>query len=159
MSTTQNQLRSLIRYLLEAPGRLPKDWAPPVTTYDLPRFHGHDAFIARFQAAADAIQAGADPVVALAAAGLPYDYARLGTPWTSVYELYVQTLTGAARAIAFASRTKAFLAPSRCPGGPAPRGCSIAATCRSPMNSARGGPPAASRSCAARASPPATPAA
>ena len=121
MSTTQNQLRSLIRYLLEAPGRLPKDWAPPVTTYDLPRFHGHDAFIARFQAAADAIQAGADPVVALAAAGLPYDYARLGTPWTSVYELYVQTITGAARAIAFASRTKAFLAPLEVPGrtGPA----------------------------------------
>ncbi|MCB9670781.1 MAG: PLP-dependent transferase [Alphaproteobacteria bacterium] len=116
MSTTQKPLRSLIRYLLETPGRLPKDWAPPVTTYDLPRFHGHDGFIARFKTAAAEIEAGADPVVALAAAGLPYDYARLGTPWTSVYELYIEELTGAARAISFASRTKAFLAPLEVPG-------------------------------------------
>lgn len=114
-------LRSVVRALLEEPGRVPDDWAPPVTTYDLTRFHGHDGFIEGFEAAAAAIDAGAEPVAALAAAGLPYDYARLGTPWTSVYELYLQKLTGAARVVSFASRTKAFLAPLEVPGrtGPA----------------------------------------
>lgn len=114
-------LRSLVRTLLEEPGRVPEDWAPPVTTYDLTRFHGHDGFIERFEQAAKDILDGADPVPALATAGLPYDYARLGTPWTSVYELFLQTLTGAARVVSFASRTKAFLAPLEVPGrtGPA----------------------------------------
>lgn len=114
-------LRKLLRFLLEEPGRVPEDWAPPVTTYDLTRFHGHDEFIAGFEEAAAKILAGADPVPALAAAGLPYDYARLGTPWTSVYELAIRLLTGAARVVSFASRTKAFLAPLEVPGrtGPA----------------------------------------
>ncbi len=112
----RESLTSLIRFMLEEPGRVPDDWAPQVTTYDLTRFHGHDGFIARFEAAATEILAGADPVPALASAGLPYDYARLGTPWTSVYERFIQEITGAARVVAFASRTKAFLAPLEVPG-------------------------------------------
>lgn len=113
-------LRELLRYLLEEPGRVPEDWAPPVTTYDLTRFHGHDGFIAGFEVAAAQILAGAAPVPALAAAGLPYDYARLGTPWTSVYERAIRLRTGAARVVSFASRTKAFLAPLEVPGRTGP---------------------------------------
>ncbi|MFY9825582.1 MAG: PLP-dependent transferase [Thermoanaerobaculia bacterium] len=47
----------------------------------------------------------------LAGCGHPYDYARLGHPLSTVYELYLRHLTGAGRVVAFASRTKAFLAP------------------------------------------------
>mgnify|MGYP003884114313 FL=1 len=48
--------------------------------------------------------------------GIPYDYARLGTPWSSVYEHTLQAHTGAAHVVSFASRTKAFLAPLEIPG-------------------------------------------
>jgi len=111
-----HDLQRLLGRLLSEPGSVPPDWEPAATTYDLPRFHGGDAFLERFTTAARQILEGADPVEALAACGLPYDYARLGNPWASVYELYVQTLTGAARAVSFASRTKAFLAPLEVPG-------------------------------------------
>jgi cystathionine beta-lyase/cystathionine gamma-synthase len=116
-----SDLRRLLTFLLEAPGRVPADWDPAATTYDLPRFHGGEAFVARFTAAGRQILDGAEPVATLAACGLPYDYARLGHPWSSVYELYLEALTGAARAVSFASRTKAFLAPLEVPGrtGPA----------------------------------------
>lgn len=115
------ELQRLLRRLLAEPGRVPPDWQPAATTYDLPRFHGGEAFLARFTSAGRRILEGADPVEALAACGLPYDYARLGHPWASVYELFMQATTGAERVVSFASRTKAFLAPLEVPGrtGPA----------------------------------------
>jgi hypothetical protein len=45
----------------------------------------------------------------LADCGLPSDYARLGQPLSTVYELLVQAQSGARRAVAFASRTKPYL--------------------------------------------------
>lgn len=115
-SLSLDELKRVLIRLLSEPGQVPADWEPAATTYDLPRFHGGDAFIDRFTKAARQILDGADPVQALAACGLPYDYARLGHPWASVYELYLQRVTGAARVVSFASRTKAFLAPLEVPG-------------------------------------------
>ena len=101
---------------LLAPGAAPEDWAPSATTYDIPRFRGEADFVADFWTAARRILDGADPLPALRSCGIPYDYARLGTPWTTVYELYLQALTGAQRVVSFASRTKPFLAPLEVPG-------------------------------------------
>lgn len=111
-----DELRTLLRRLLAEPGMVPDDWKPQATTYDLPRFHGEQGFLERFHVAARQILAGHDPREALIACGIPYDYARLGTPWSTVYELFLQTLTGADRVVSFASRTKAFLAPLEVPG-------------------------------------------
>lgn len=41
--------------------------------------------------------------------GLPFDYARLGQPLSTVFELWVQASTGAARCFSFASVTKPWL--------------------------------------------------
>ncbi|MBK7395933.1 MAG: hypothetical protein IPJ34_06405 [Myxococcales bacterium] len=105
-------LRALPRLL--ATGALPDDWDPRATTYDLPRFDSDIAFAARFEQALSEIDA-ADldaPRVRdrLAAAGLPFDYARLGQPLSTVYELYTQSRTNAARCFSFASVTKPWLA-------------------------------------------------
>jgi cystathionine beta-lyase/cystathionine gamma-synthase len=109
--------RTLCQRLLASPDAVPADWAPTATTYDIPRFRGEADFVADFFVAARRIlDEGAEPRSALAAAGIPYDYARLGTPWSSVYELYLQALTGASRVVSFASRTKPFLAPLEVPG-------------------------------------------
>ncbi len=106
-----DDLRLLWRSLLAEPGKVPEDWEPPVTTYDLPRFCGEPEFLERFHLAARQILSGHDAPSALFACGIPYDYARLGSPFSTLYELYLQTLTGAERVVSFASRTKAFLAP------------------------------------------------
>ncbi len=106
-----DDLRLLLRGLLAEPGKVPADWEPPVTTYDLPRFCGESAFLDRFHVAGRQILSGQDAPSALFACGIPYDYARLGSPFSTVYELYMQALTGADRVVSFASRTKAFLAP------------------------------------------------
>jgi len=111
-----DDLQTLLRRLLREPGQLPDDWAPAATTYDIPRFTDKQTFLGRFQAAGRDILAGADARSSLEAVGLPYDYARLGTPFSSVYELYLQRLTGADDVVSFASRTKAFLAPLEVPG-------------------------------------------
>ena len=110
-----DDLRLLLRGLLAEPGKVPEDWEPPATTYDLPRFCGESEFLARFHLAGRQILAGQDARAALYACGIPYDYARLGTPFSTVYELYLQALTGADRVVSFASRTKAFLAPLEVP--------------------------------------------
>lgn len=110
------ELQRLLKMLLSTPDQVPDDWHPAATTYDIPRFHGNAEFIERFESAGRQILAGADAKQTLAGCGIPYDYARLGTPWASVYELYMKKLTGAARVVSFASRTKAFLAPLEVPG-------------------------------------------
>ncbi|MFT6146619.1 MAG: cystathionine beta-lyase/cystathionine gamma-synthase [Myxococcota bacterium] len=106
-----DELRLLLRGLLAEPGKVPEDWEPPVTTYDLPRFCGESDFLERFHLAGRQILTGHDAPSALFACGIPYDYARLGSPFSTVYELYLRALTGAERVVSFASRTKAFLAP------------------------------------------------
>lgn len=111
-----DDLQLLLRRLLQEPGQVPDDWEPQATTYDLPRFCGEDTFLERFHVAARQILAGEDARTALYACGIPYDYARLGSPFSTVYELYLRTLTTADRVVSFASRTKAFLAPLEVPG-------------------------------------------
>lgn len=108
------RLRAVLPSLL-APGATPDDWDTEATTYDLNRFRSEDDFIARFVALVDALHTGAprDPAsvrAALAACGLPSDYARLGQALSTVVELLLQAQHGVRRAITFASRTKPWLA-------------------------------------------------
>ena len=91
---------------------LPDDWDHRATTYDLFRFDSDTAFAARFEAALPDIAGLEDPQQIrerLAAIGLPFDYARLGQPLSTVLELYVQSRTNAARVFSFASATKPWL--------------------------------------------------
>ena len=93
-------------------GALPDDWDHRATTYDLFRFDSDTAFAARFEAALGDIAHLEDPRQIrerLAAVGLPFDYARLGQPLSTVLELYVQSRTNAARVFSFASATKPWL--------------------------------------------------
>jgi cystathionine beta-lyase/cystathionine gamma-synthase len=92
---------------------LPDDWDHRATTYDLFRFDSDVAFAARFETALAEIERLDDPAKIrerLAAVGLPFDYARLGQPLSTVLELYVQSRTNAARVFSFASATKPWLA-------------------------------------------------
>jgi len=118
-----NLQRALPRLL--ATGALPADWDPRATTYDLTRFDSDDAFARRFEAAlagilADDVTAPAAIAERLAAVGLPFDYARLGQPLSTVFELLVQARTGAARCFSFASATKPWLAVVESPRRAAP---------------------------------------
>ncbi|MBP9085058.1 MAG: PLP-dependent transferase [Kofleriaceae bacterium] len=108
------QLSTALPRLLGQPGALPDDWAPMATTYDLPRFDSEAAFAARFAAVLttiirDDIRDAASLRDLLASCGLPYDYARLGQPLSTVYELLIQAKTCAAQAYSFASVTKPWL--------------------------------------------------
>lgn len=108
------KLSTVLPRLLSQPGALPDDWAPMATTYDLPRFDSEAAFAARFDAALTTIIGENIQDVAalrrlLVGCGLPYDYARLGQPLSTVYELLVQAKTSAAQACSFASVTKPWL--------------------------------------------------
>ncbi|HEY4180937.1 MAG TPA: PLP-dependent transferase [Kofleriaceae bacterium] len=90
---------------------LPDDWDHRATTYDLFRFDD-TAFAARFEAALADIAGLDDPTKIrerLTAVGLPFDYARLGQPLSTVFEMYVQSRTKAARVFSFASKTKPWL--------------------------------------------------
>lgn len=107
---------------LLADGALPDDWDHRATTYDLLRFDSDTAFAERFERAlADIVEDEAMPPAAIRArlieVGLPFDYARLGQPLSTVFELYLQARSGAARCFSFASVTKPWLAviesPSR----------------------------------------------
>lgn len=129
-----DELRLLLRNLLAEPGNVPADWEPQATTYDLPRFCSEAEFIERFHRAGRAILAGEDAPSALYACGIPYDYARLGSPFSTVYELYIQLLTGADRVVSFASRTKAYLAPLEIPGRTGP--AAVYARSRLPLSDA-----------------------
>jgi cystathionine beta-lyase/cystathionine gamma-synthase len=100
---------------LLAAGALPDDWDHRATTYDLPRFDSDTGFAGRFEQALAEIlerdlQAPSEIRDRLAAVGLPFDYARLGQPLSTVFELYTQSRTHAARCFSFASVTKPWLA-------------------------------------------------
>lgn len=99
---------------LLAPGALPDDWDPRATTYDLTRFDSDEGFAQRFAAAiarivTEKIEAPAQLREVLTAVGLPFDYARLGQPLSTVFELWVQSHTNAPRCFSFASVTKTWL--------------------------------------------------
>ncbi len=104
--------RALPRLL--APGALPDDWDYRATTYDLFRFDSDAGFADRFEhALSEILERDLQPAQIrerLAEVGLPFDYARLGQPLSTVFELYTQALTNAARCISFASVTKPWLA-------------------------------------------------
>jgi len=100
---------------LLAAGALPDDWEHRATTYDLFRFDSDVGFAQRFeQALSDIVEKrlhAPDQIRdRLAAVGLPFDYARLGQPLSTVFELYMQSRTNAARCFSFASVTKPWLA-------------------------------------------------
>lgn len=108
------RLAAALPRLLGPDHALPEDWEPEATTYDLPRFYSESEFVTRFVRAVEEIltQDVRDPAQLrsiLARCGHPYDYARLGHPLSTIYELYLAAQSGAARAISFASRTKPFL--------------------------------------------------
>jgi cystathionine beta-lyase/cystathionine gamma-synthase len=116
-------LREVLPRLLGQPGALPDDWQVQATTYDLPRFHSAATFAARLRAAVDQIltEDVRDPArlrALLVECGLPYDYARLGQPLSTLYEIYLQALSGAAEVLSFASQTKPYLAVLEARRGP-----------------------------------------
>ncbi|HQY61196.1 MAG TPA: PLP-dependent transferase [Polyangiaceae bacterium] len=115
-STTPNLsvLREVLPRLLGTPGALPEDWDVQATTYDLTRFHSEATFAERFYAVAERLLAerieAPDRVQdLLASCGLPYDYARLGQPLSTLYEMLVEAESGASHVVSFASRTKPYL--------------------------------------------------
>ncbi len=113
-----NLARALPRLLAE--GALPEDWDPRATTYDLTRFDSDAAFAGRFERALSEIleQEILEPSrirARLAGVGLPFDYARLGQPLSTVFELHTQVRTNAARCFSFASVTKPWLAVIEAP--------------------------------------------
>jgi cystathionine beta-lyase/cystathionine gamma-synthase len=112
MSDFAARLTKVLPRLL-APGALPDDWDPRATTYDLFRFDSDTEFGARLDTALDDIAKLDHPAQIrerLASVGLPFDYARLGQPLSTVLEMYVQSRTNAARVFSFASKTKPWLA-------------------------------------------------
>jgi len=103
------KLASALPRLLAA---LPDDWDHRATTYDLFRFDSDTQFAGRFARVLSEL-ATLEPAQIrerLAAVGLPFDYARLGQPLSTVFELYTQARTNAARCFSFASVTKPWLA-------------------------------------------------
>ncbi|MGV3622551.1 MAG: PLP-dependent transferase, partial [Archangium sp.] len=99
---------------LLAPGALPDDWDPRATTYDLTRFDSDEGFAQRFAKAltkivTEKIEAPMQLRDVLTEVGLPFDYARLGQPLSTIFELWVQSHTNAPRVFSFASVTKTWL--------------------------------------------------
>ncbi len=99
---------------LLASGALPDDWDPRATTYDLTRFDSDEGFAGRFEQAltrivTEKLEAPAQLREVLTGVGLPFDYARLGQPLSTLFELWVQSHTHAARCFSFASVTKPWL--------------------------------------------------
>ena len=122
-SVATTLVRALPRLLVD--GALPDDWDHRATTYDLMRFDSDEAFAERFERALAEIL-DRDIVEPrqlrerLAAVGLPSDYARLGQPLSTIFELYTQARTHAARCFSFASVTKPWLAVVEAPDRIAP---------------------------------------
>lgn len=105
---------------LLAPGALPDDWDPRATTYDLTRFDSDEGFAQRLapalsRIATENVHTPAAVREVLTQAGLPFDYARLGQPLSTLFELEVQTQTHAARVYSFASVTKTWLSVIEAP--------------------------------------------
>lgn len=116
-------LREVLPRLLGTPGALPDDWDVQATTYDLTRFHDEATFAERFYAVAERLLA--EKVEApervrelLASCGLPYDYARLGQPLSTLFEMWVAAESGASHVVSFASRTKPYLTVIDAAAGP-----------------------------------------
>ncbi|PKL75019.1 MAG: hypothetical protein CVV27_17540, partial [Candidatus Melainabacteria bacterium HGW-Melainabacteria-1] len=110
-----DSLLAVLSRLLTQPGALPEDWEAEATTYDLPRFYAAPEFTRRLAIAVETmlkedIQAPETLCNLLTECGHPYDYARLGQPLSTVYELYLQSLTGLPVAMSFASTSKPYLA-------------------------------------------------
>lgn len=107
-------LEFALRLILSTPDSMPTDWHPQATTYDLPRHFSESLFMDAFCKAAQQLHTAQvkDPKVIqtqLSQCGLPYDYARLGQPLSTLYEAYVAHLSGAEKVISFASASKAYL--------------------------------------------------
>jgi cystathionine beta-lyase/cystathionine gamma-synthase len=131
VSLSAEQLKEVLRRILQD-HILPEDWEAEATTYDLPRLHSNSDFLVSEARFLDLFQRAGQQILAedihdplrlrglLAACDHPYDYARLGHPLSTVYELYLRGLTGAGRVVSFASRTKAFLAPIEARSTPGP---------------------------------------
>ncbi|MEZ4401412.1 MAG: PLP-dependent transferase [Kofleriaceae bacterium] len=119
------KLERVLPLVLAEPSAAPDDWAPTATTYDLPRFDSEAQFARRLDAALTRIEdeGVTEPAAVrelLRGCGLPYDYARLGQPLSTVYELWLQAQTSAARVFSFASATKPWLAVIEAPDQPRP---------------------------------------
>lgn len=133
MSMTKTSVTTPSRYeymgaalslILSTPGSMPADWLPQATTYDLPRHFSEAVFIDAFYQVAQHLyteQVSDAEVIRtqLVSCGLPYDYARLGQPLSTLYEWCVAHLSGADKAVAFASATKAFLSVIEARSNPA----------------------------------------
>lgn len=107
-------LHKVLPLILGQPGALPDDWHIQATTYDLTRFHSETTFADQFYVVAQQIleqkiQAPDQLRELLATCGLPYDYARLGQPLSTLFEMYLQEWSHSAHVISFASRTKPYL--------------------------------------------------
>lgn len=114
-------LTTVLRRALGTPGAMPEDWDPRATTYDLPRFDSEAQFAERLDAVlarlvADDVAAPESIREALYGCGLPYDYARLGQPLSTVYELLLKAKTGASHVFSFASVTKPWRSVVEAPG-------------------------------------------
>ncbi len=114
------RLEQVLPLLLAEPSAAPDDWAPTATTYDLPRFDSEEQFAGRLDAALarlvdDRVTDPAAVREVLRGCGLPYDYARLGQPLSTVYELWLAATTHAARVFTFASATKPWLSVIEAP--------------------------------------------
>src|SRR3954447_10644845 len=141
VSLSIDELDQVLQRILGQDHALPDDWEAEATTYDLPRFHTEEEFLDRFERAGRQILEAdvRDPArlrALLADCGHPYDYARLGHPLSTVYELYLKARTGAKRAVSFASRTKAFLAPIEARRTPASEPVRLYAAGRLPLSEA-----------------------
>ena len=107
----RSQLEQVLPRIL-ADGATPDDWDPRATTYDLTRFDSDEGFAGRFATAVAALKDITAPEQVrevLTGVGLPFDYARLGQPLSTVFELWVQSAAKAARCFSFASVTKPWL--------------------------------------------------
>ncbi len=113
-STDYQAMGALLAHLLNHPHLMPTDWHADATTYDLPRHYSEDFFVGQVLAVAHTgFQEGFATEERLTQqlfdCGLPYDYARLGHPLSSLYEWCLQHLSQATQVVSFASRTKPFL--------------------------------------------------
>jgi hypothetical protein len=116
-----SNLSEVLKRTLNAPGAMPDDWAPRSTTYDLFRFDSEAQFAARLdQTVARLVAENVISAEAIRGAlydvGLPYDYARLGQPLSTVFELLLKARTGAAHVFSFASATKPWQSVIEAPG-------------------------------------------
>ncbi len=110
------QLRYFLGQLLTHPEMMPEDWLPQATTYDLPRHYSQEVFEDNVKKAIGEIHQHqlTDPALIqqlLVKCGLPYDYARLGQPLSTLYEMLIKEDIGkeGTAVMSFASKTKSFL--------------------------------------------------